>query len=206
MYTGMEWWTKIRLEVLRGEKGKREILRSEGIHWETLKKILKYSEPPGYRLKEARHKPKIGPYLERIAQIIEEDKALPKKQRHTAKRIYERIREMGYEGKYTQVKEAVKEIVRVKQEVFMPLIHRAGEAQVDFGYALAKVTGVMRKVGFFVMALPYSDAFFVMVFERECTGRVMLKPLSTLGVSPTGSATIIAKCWCPRSLVLVIER
>jgi transposase len=165
----MDWWTKIRREVLRGEKGKREILRNEGIHWETLKKILKYSEPPGYRLKEARHKPKIGPYLERIAQIIEEDKALPKKQRHTAKRIYERIREMGYEGKYTQVKEAVKEIVRVKQEVFMPLIHRAGEAQVDFGYALVKVTGVMRKVGFFVMALPYSDAFFVMVFERECT-------------------------------------
>jgi len=62
--------------------------------------------------------------LERIAQIIEEDKSLPKKQRHTAKRVYERIREMGYEGKYTQVKEAVRELVRVNQEVFMPLIHR----------------------------------------------------------------------------------
>jgi hypothetical protein len=43
---------------------------------------------------EARSKPKIGPYLERNAQIIEEDKVLPKKQRHAAKRIYERIREM----------------------------------------------------------------------------------------------------------------
>ena len=165
----MDWWTKIRLEVLRGERKKREILRREGIHWETLKKILKYSEPPGYRRKEARPKPKIGPYLERIAQIIEEDKVLPKKQRHTAKRIYERIREMGYEGKYTQVKEAVREVMRVKQEVFMPLIHRPGEAQVDFGYALVKVSGVMRKVGFFVMVLPYSDAFFIMAFERECT-------------------------------------
>jgi transposase len=165
----MDWWTKIRLEVLRGERKKREILREEGIHWETLKKILKYSEPPGYQLKEARPKPKIGPYLERIAQIIEEDKALPKKQRHTAKRIYERIGEMGYEGKYTQVKEAVREFMRVKQEVFMPLIHRPGEAQVDFGYALAKVSGVLRKVVFFVMALPCSDAFFIMAFERECT-------------------------------------
>ena len=92
MYTEMDWWTKIRLEVLRGEKSKREILRREGIHWETLRKILEHSEPPGYRLKEPRPKPKIGPYLERIAQIIEEDKAFPKKQRHTAKRIYERIR------------------------------------------------------------------------------------------------------------------
>jgi len=169
VYTGMDWWTKIRLEVLRGERSKREILRREGIHWETLKKILGHSEPPGYRLKEPRPKPKIGPYLERIAQIIEEDKALPKKQRHTAKRIYERIREIGYGGKYTQVKEAVRGLERVKREVFVPLIHRPGEAQVDFGYALVKVSGELRKVGFFVMVLPHSDAFFVMGFERECT-------------------------------------
>jgi hypothetical protein len=76
---------------------------------------------------------------------------------------------MGYQGKYTQVKEAVREIKRVKREVFMPLIHRPGEAQMDFGYAVAKVAGVLRKVAFFVMTLPYSDAFFVMAFERECT-------------------------------------
>jgi hypothetical protein len=40
---------------------------------------------------------------------------------------------------------------------------------VDFGYALVKVSGELRKVGFFVMVLPHSDAFFVMGFERECT-------------------------------------
>lgn len=165
----MEWWRKIRLEVLRGETSKREILRREEIHWETLKKILSHSEPPGYRMGQPRPKPKIGPYLERIAQIIEEDKALPKKQRHTAKRIYERIKKVGYQGKYTQVKEAVREMKRVKREVFMPLEHRPGEAQVDFGYALAKVSGLLKKVGFLVMVLPYSDAFFVRVFERECT-------------------------------------
>jgi transposase len=165
----MEWRTKVRLEVWREGKKKRKVLRDEGIGWGTLKKILTHPEPPGYRLKEPRHKPKIGAYLERIAQILEEDKALPKKQRHTAKRIYERIREMCYGGRYTQVKEAVRELLRVKQEVFMPLVHRVGEAQVDFGYALAKVSGVLRKVGFLVMVLPYSDAFFVMAFERECT-------------------------------------
>ena len=142
MYTDMDWWTKIRLEVSREESSKREVLRREGIGWDTLKKILRHTEPPGYRLKEPRPKPKIGSYLERIAQIIEEDKALPKKQRHTAKRIYDRLRGMGYEGGYTQVKEAVRELLRLKQEVFMPLIHRPGEAQVDFGYALAKVLGV----------------------------------------------------------------
>jgi hypothetical protein len=45
---------------------------------------------------------------------------------------------MGHGGKYTQVKEPVRKLLRVKQEVFMPLVHRLGEAQVDFVYALAK--------------------------------------------------------------------
>lgn len=51
----------------------------------------------------------------------------------------------------------------------MPLVHRPGEAQVDFGFAVAKIAGVLRKFAFFVMVLPHSDAFFVMAFERECT-------------------------------------
>ena len=84
MYKDMEWWTKTRLEVLRGEASKREILRREGIHWETLKKVVEYSEPPGYQIGNPRPKPKIRPYQERIAQIIESDKELPKKQRYTA--------------------------------------------------------------------------------------------------------------------------
>ena len=108
MFTDMKKWAKIRLDVLHGKVSKREILRREGIHWDTLKKILNHSEPPGYQMKAPRSKPKIGPYLERIAQIIDADKCYPKKQRHTAKRIFERIKEMGYTGGYTQVREAVR--------------------------------------------------------------------------------------------------
>jgi len=144
-------------------------MRREGFHWETLQKVQTFSEPPGYRQSAPRPKPKLGPYLELIARIIEEDKSAPKKQRHTARRIYHRLQEAGYQGKYTQVKEAVREIRRVSREVYMPLVHRPGEAQVDFGYALAKISGVLRKVALFIMALPYSDAFFVAAFERECS-------------------------------------
>jgi transposase len=169
VYTDMDQWADIRFRVLRGKASKREILRETGMHWRTLEKILRYSEPPGYTLKRERPKPKIGSFLDRIADILESDKQVPKKQRHTAKRIYERIKEEGYQGKYTQVKEAVSQIQRHSREVFMPLIHRPGEAQVDFGEAVAKVSGELRKVHFLVMALPYSDAFFVVGFERECT-------------------------------------
>jgi transposase len=139
------------------------------MHWKTLEKMLRNDEPPGYRMKNQRDKPKSGPFLERIREIIDSDKQLPKKQRHTAKRIYERIKQEGYQGHYTVVREAVGEIKRLNREVFMPLVHHPGEAQVDFGQALARIAGVLRKVYFFVMVLPYSDAFFVMVFERECT-------------------------------------
>jgi transposase len=53
--------------------------------------------------------------------------------------------------------------------VFVPLEHRPGEAQVDFGHALVKEAGQLRTRPFFAMSLPYSDAFFVQVFARECT-------------------------------------
>ena len=94
---------------------------------------------------------------------------MPRKQRHTAKRIWERLREDGFTGGYTVVKDAVRELTQKTQEVFVPLLHRPGEAQVDFGQALANVNGRLRKVAFFVMASPDSDATFVMAFEREYT-------------------------------------
>lgn len=183
MYREMKNWADIRFQVLREEKSRRSVFRETGMHWTTLKKILEHSEPPGYRLSKARPKPKIGPFLDRIADILESDKQIPKKQRHTAKRIYERIKEEGYQGKYTQVKEAVSRIRRYNREVFMPLIHRPGEAQVDFGEALVKVSGVLRKVHFLVMALPYSDAFLSWhssgndgnMMGRPCTGIRVLR-------------------------------
>ena len=55
------------------------------------------------------------------------------------------------------------------QEVFLPLSHQPGEAQVDFGFAQVKLAGQAAKVALFVMTLPYSDALFIQVFPRECT-------------------------------------
>ena len=92
-----------------------------------------------------------------------------KKQRHTAKRIWQVLQTQGFPGGYTIVKDAVRELKRSKQEVFMPWTHPPGEAQVDFDEALARVHGTLRKVAFFSLSLPYSDAMFVMAFDRECT-------------------------------------
>ncbi len=165
----MEKWEEIRRKVLVEGVSKRQVMKETGLHWETLKKILAHSSPPGYRQVQDRPKPKLGPYLGRIKQILQDDKSVHKKQRHTAKRIFERLREEGYTGGYSQVKRAVSELERTSREVFVPLEHRPGEAQVDFGHALMKINGKLEKRPYFVMALPYSDAFFVAVFERETT-------------------------------------
>ena len=116
MYKDMKQWTDIRVKVLRDGVSKREILRQTGMHLKTIVKMLQNDEPPGYRMKHQRGKPKSGPFLERIREIIESDKQLPKKQRHTAKRIYERIKQEGYQGQYTVVREAVREIKHLNRE------------------------------------------------------------------------------------------
>ena len=165
----MDLWIKIRRQVLVEGRSKRQVLRETGMHWKTLEKILQHSAPPGYRLADPRPEPKIGPFRERIEAILEADKDVHRKQRHTAKRIFERIREEGYTGGYTQVKTVVRELKDRRQEVFMPLTHRPGEAQVDFGFALANIAGELQQIVFFVMSLPYSDAVYVQAFPRICT-------------------------------------
>lgn len=168
MFRDMEKWCKIRQRVEHDGVSIREIQRETGLHFNTVKKILAHGSPPPFQCPD-RPKPKIGPYLERIAAILEADKELPKKQRHTAKRLLEVIQAEGYTGGYTQVKETLREVKRITQDIFVPLLHRPGEAQVDFGQALVKMDGILRAVMFFAMALPYSDAMFIVAYPRECT-------------------------------------
>src|SRR6266571_3692434 len=164
----MQQWTDIRRRVLVEGASKRSICREYGIAFETLQKILRHAEPPGYRLILPRAKTKLGPYLPVISAILLADRDAPPKQRHTAKRIFERLRdEHGYRGGITQVKEAVARYRRHHAEVFVPLSHPPGEAQFDFGFATVKIAGIERKAACAVMCLPYSDAFLFR--HRFCT-------------------------------------
>jgi len=166
----IELWERVRRKVLVEGKAKREVMREEGLAWDTLKKILRYSAPPGYRQRQERPKRKIGEHWEWIKQLLAGDKQVPRKQRHTIKRILERLKaERGFTGEYTVVRDAVCELTRESQEVFMPLSHRPGTMQMDFGEALARIGGVLKKIRFAVFALPYSDAVYLRAYERECT-------------------------------------
>ena len=166
----MEKWTEIRREVLTGALSKRAAIAKYGVGWRTLKKMLAHDEPPGYQQAEQRPKPKLQAFLPVIRQILADDGKAPPKQRHTARRIFERLRdEHGYTGGETVVKDAVREWRVSHREVFLPLSHPAGEAQVDFGEATVRLAGQETKVALFVMTLPYSGAIFVQAFPKECT-------------------------------------
>ena len=165
----MEQWSEVRRRVLTGELSKRQACTDYGLHWDTLQKILQHEEPPGYRKKQSRKKPVLGPFVALIHEILEADKQAPKKQRHTAKLILQRLRKAGYQGGRTVVQEEVRRWKRRLAEVFMPLVHRPGEAQADFGAATVVYRGLERKVAMFVMSLPFSDVLFFQIFPRECT-------------------------------------
>jgi transposase len=170
VYTDMEKWAEIRRRVLADGLSGRAACRQYKIHWKTLKRILRHPEPPGYRRAAPRRPSVLDPLLPVVHQILEDDrKALPK-QGHTAARIYRRLRdEHGYAGGLTTVKDAVRAWRARHAEAFVPLAHRPGEAQVDFGQAEVTLDGVPATVALFVMTLPYSDALFCCAFPRECT-------------------------------------
>ena len=152
-----------RPESASGGAGVRDRTRA-------VRKMLRYSVPPGYRRERPIKRPKLGPWLGVIDAILEEDKQRPVKQRHTAKRIFERLREeYGYTGGYTIVKDYVRlQEVRTR-EMFIPLTHAPGEAQADFGEAWVMVAGVECKAHYFAMDLPHSDDCFVVAFPAETT-------------------------------------
>jgi transposase len=133
--------------------------------------MLAFSVPPGYRRGRPPARPKLDPYVGIIDRILEEDKGQPSKQRHTSKRIFERLRdEHGYTGGITIVKDYVRERHQRQREMFVPLRHDPGHVQVDFGEALAVIGGVERKIHFFAMDLPHSDGCLVQAYPSESSG------------------------------------
>ena len=123
----------------------REASRVFGLHRDTVRKMVAYSVPPGYRRRRPPRKPKLEPFTGVIGRILEEDLRVPKKQRHTAKRIFARLRdEYGFDGQYTIVKDYVRQHRRKSQEMFVPLSHAPGHAQCDFGEARVVIGGVSK--------------------------------------------------------------
>jgi transposase len=166
----MHQWSNIRRRVLAGELSLRQAAAEYDLNFRTVQKILAQPEPPSFRRPTPRAKPILGPFLPLIHAILDDDRLAPPKQRHTARRIYERLcEEHDYQGCASIVRAAVAAYKQSQAEVFIPLLHPPGEAQCDFGHAEVVVAGVRHKAALFVLTLPFSNARFGCLFPRECT-------------------------------------
>ena len=166
----MESYLRVRRAVMVEGMSIREASRMFGLHRDTVRKMLAYSVPPGYRRQTTPKRPKLEPFMGVIDRILEGDHKAPRKQRHTAKRIFERLRdEYGFDGQYTIVKDYVRGSRRQSREMFVPLSHPPGHAQCDFGEALVVIGGVEQKAHCFVLDLPHSDGCFVKAYPAETT-------------------------------------
>ena len=119
----VDLYLKVRL-ARRGGMSERQAASHFGISRASVKKMMMFSVPPGYQRTAQIKRPKLDGFTGYIDQWLQDDLNRPRKQRHTAKRIFERLRdEHQFRGGYTTVKNYVREHGRRSREMFVPLAH-----------------------------------------------------------------------------------
>jgi transposase len=165
---------EIRRQYYNEKKSMREIAREMGCARKTVKKALESAGPVSYQKSRERAAPVLGAYRGRIEEMLAENERLPHKQRYTSRRIYEMVREEGYEGSESGVRRYVGERRRErrKRQVYLKLEFDPGQdAQVDWGEGEVIVAGEQVTVQLFVMRLGYSRRIFVKAYptqRQEC--------------------------------------
>jgi transposase len=169
----VELFEQIRRDRDREELSIHELARRHGVHRRTVRQALASPLPPPRKSPDGRPAPKLGAYRALIDSWLVADREAPRKQRHTARRVWERLRdEHGVEVSERQVRRYVhrrrRELGEVVEEAFVPLCHEpAVEAEVDWGEATVVLAGVRREVHLFLIRACFSGGCFVQAFTRE---------------------------------------
>ncbi len=169
---GMDQYELIRTASRVYGKSIRQIRRETGHHRTTIRKALAGTEPRYRRQKEPR-----APVMDPVAKIVERwllgDRQQPRKQRHTARRVYTRlVQEHQFAGAEVSVRRWVREWKAAhgwgRREAVLPLDPEvAREAEVDWGTAWVQLAGQRRQVKLFVMRPRYSGKPFVRAYPWE---------------------------------------
>jgi len=161
-------YDKIRRQVFNDGKSQREVARSLGHSRHTVKKALQHAAPPGYIRTKPVHFPAIEPVRELIDAWLFEDKKRPRKQRHTARRMFDLLRDdYDFKGSYSAVQRYVSFKKSTGGETFFPLVFDPGEeGQVDWGEARAIINGHEQKIYLFCYRLCFSTVCFVYAYLR----------------------------------------
>lgn len=176
-------------------KSKAEIARITGLNYRTVSKYAEKSDWNTEKLPNVEPSvyPSLGKYIPIINKWLEEDRKVPKKQRHTAKRIFNRLREEeGYTGSYSSIKRYVKKKkFLMNQSVAsgcLPLAHPFGYGQGDFGeFIYYDSNGCQKKAYSFTISFPYSNKAYIQIFpsqNQECLLTGMRRIFEHIGGVP----------------------
>ena len=169
----VELFEQIRRDWRAGEVSIRELAVRHHVHRRTVRQALASAVPPPRKEYSPRPRPAIGPYAAIIDGWLLADRDVPRKQRHTARRVWQRlVAEYGAGlaevtvSRYVARRRA--ELGLDKTEVTVPQAHLPGaEAEVDFGEFHAMVAGILRKLWMFVMRLSCSGRAFHVAFATQ---------------------------------------
>ncbi|GAC42189.1 IS21 family transposase, partial [Paenibacillus popilliae] len=169
-----------------------DIARQVGIHWRTAKKYADQSDWNESVGKRKSTSPVMGPYMEMVDTWLEEDRLLPRKQRHTGVRIYQRLRDEhqftgGQRTVLAYVKKRKSEMELDRAKTYERLEHPPGEAQVDFTTVQLSQAQKLLTYKLLVVSFPYSNAAFVYptpAENQECFLEAMKQCFEQMGGVP----------------------
>lgn len=168
-----------RIKNMRKFEGKslRKISEIAGHDFSTVKK---YIEKEDFNVKiqpKQQRQGKLSPYKDIVTKWLTDDKKAPHKQRHTAKRVHDRLKEL-YPDEFDAHERSVRKFVaKLKKELqlsvdgFLPLEHPPGEAQADFGEARFIENGVTYDGYYFNLSYTHSNGGHTQLFKsanQEC--------------------------------------
>lgn len=166
----MDEYAHIRHAYYHENQSIRQMAKQFNRSRQSVRKALEQPQPPGYQHKQPRAAPRLDPFKARITALLDQNQRLPRKQRYTARRIYQIICSEGFTGRESTVRGFISHLrqSRYVPATYLPLAFDPGmDAQVDWGPALAILDGVPQQVHVFVMRLCASRRTFVMAFPAE---------------------------------------
>ena len=161
---------RIRWAHFREGVSLRELARTFHHSRRTIRRALADPGPWSYRRERVPQEPVMGAVAEIVRRWLEEDLSKPRKQRHTAKRIWQRlVSEYEFSGGQSTVRQWVRKHRPTNlRKLTLPLAHDPGaEAQIDFGEAQVRVAGVETTVQLFCARLAYSTRDVVRAYLRQ---------------------------------------
>ncbi len=153
----------------------RQIAKTFGHSRKKIRQVLKESEPRPYTRTKTPSAPKLGPFQAVIEEILQADDSAPRKQRHSAAKIYRRlVAEHGYLGKYDQVRRYVGRQRRRERETFIPLSHDPGQRmECDFGQIYVDFPAGRRAVNVLIVTWAFSYAPFAVALPTQRTEAIL---------------------------------